>query len=539
MAYYLPINRKRAVSKMIALFMVFCLTFTTISIMMPREVYAATGISVTLTGAGAGDTAMLYGKNADGDWDSLTGDVAVNAGGGVGFPGSATVKGTYSYTVFTVRFTNGSDGIIPDQFIGGWFDVEYRPSSIPVTTFTVTSSAGYTGTFALIQPAVLTLKVTPKMTGTVIFPYTETYVNAYLLTKDPKSGAPDYINVDFPEYNDTTGTYKFYVTPGLTYIFSAYGYTYNNINQYDNNMPEISYHTSYLGGYMGILKGDPPNITKVIAPPAGQTKAAGTIDLGHKGTAMITGKLPAGSNMDVRVCNPVTGDWYFSTWDNATKTYGVKNLSTGLYAVMYGDSLKFIEVKSGKAYTVDFDSSGKWVDIGDVSTSISGKPVGGKTIMASSTVMKPGYQVSAPEFSYIWTDGVRILSRSASYKVPNSLAGKDLYLITLATAHGYTQWSIQYAYGKVVGSAGFSHKVTGKYKVGKKLKVKITKRAVKGQKHKYQWLRNGKAIKGKAAKKATYKLCKADKGKKISVKVTSSAKDWISVTKISKAKKVK
>ncbi len=79
-------------------------------------------------------------------------------------------------------------------------------------------------------------------------------------------------------------------------------------------------------------------------------------------------------------------------------------------------------------------------------------------------------------------------------------------------------------------------KVSGKAKVGKKLKTNKgswnTTVAVK-----YQWLRNGKAIKG--ATKAKYKVTKKDKGKKLKVKVTASKSGWKSASATSKAVKIK
>ena len=54
---------------------------------------------------------------------------------------------------------------------------------------------------------------------------------------------------------------------------------------------------------------------------------------------------------------------------------------------------------------------------------------------------------------------------------------------------------------------------------------------------KYQWLRNGKAI--KKATKASYKLTATDKGRKVSVKVTYSKAGLTTVVKTSAAKKVK
>lgn len=60
--------------------------------------------------------------------------------------------------------------------------------------------------------------------------------------------------------------------------------------------------------------------------------------------------------------------------------------------------------------------------------------------------------------------------------------------------------------------------VTGTPKVTKKLAVKAGKTAPRATRVTYQWLRNGRAI--SRATKAAYKLSTADKGKRISVKVT-------------------
>jgi hypothetical protein len=79
-------------------------------------------------------------------------------------------------------------------------------------------------------------------------------------------------------------------------------------------------------------------------------------------------------------------------------------------------------------------------------------------------------------------------------------------------------------------------KVSGTAKVGKTLKAKAGA-WTSGTKLSYQWLRNGKAI--KKATKASYKLVKADKGKKITVKVTGKKSGYTTVSKVSKALKIK
>jgi hypothetical protein len=74
-------------------------------------------------------------------------------------------------------------------------------------------------------------------------------------------------------------------------------------------------------------------------------------------------------------------------------------------------------------------------------------------------------------------------------------------------------------------------KITGKAKVGKKLKVKVGTWSPKPN-FTYQWYANGKAIKG--ATKASLKLKKAQKGKKITVKVTAKKAGFLTEKKTSK-----
>jgi alpha-tubulin suppressor-like RCC1 family protein len=62
--------------------------------------------------------------------------------------------------------------------------------------------------------------------------------------------------------------------------------------------------------------------------------------------------------------------------------------------------------------------------------------------------------------------------------------------------------------------------VTGTVKVGRTLTAHVGSWEVSATRYSYQWLRNGAAI--HAATKATYKLVRADKRKKISVRVTGA-----------------
>ncbi|WP_235738463.1 hypothetical protein [Nocardioides alcanivorans] len=78
--------------------------------------------------------------------------------------------------------------------------------------------------------------------------------------------------------------------------------------------------------------------------------------------------------------------------------------------------------------------------------------------------------------------------------------------------------------------------ITGKTKVGKTLKVTQGAWNTSVQ-VKYQWLRNGKAI--KKATKAKYKATKKDQGKKLRVKVTATKTGWKNKAVKTKAVKIK
>ncbi len=80
-------------------------------------------------------------------------------------------------------------------------------------------------------------------------------------------------------------------------------------------------------------------------------------------------------------------------------------------------------------------------------------------------------------------------------------------------------------------------KVSGTAKKGKKVKVVLGRWSAAPSKVTYQWLRSGKKI--KKATKSSYKLAKADKGKKVSVRVTVSAAGYATAAFTSASVKVR
>jgi hypothetical protein len=152
---------------------------------------------------------------------------------------------------------------------------------------------------------------------------------------------------------------------------------------------------------------------------------------------------------------------------------------------------------------------------------VSGKAKVGKRLTATPGVFSvPGVSVA-----YQWLRaGVSIPgATSAAYTPVKADKGKQLSVRVTATKAGYTTVAAtSAATGKVkAGTIKVTKKakIKGKAKVGKKLKVtKGTYKPAGKAKVKVRWLRGSKKIKG--ATTTRYKVKAADRGKKLSVKVT-------------------
>lgn len=82
-----------------------------------------------------------------------------------------------------------------------------------------------------------------------------------------------------------------------------------------------------------------------------------------------------------------------------------------------------------------------------------------------------------------------------------------------------------------------SVKAVGTARVGKKLSARTAGWGPKPVKIRYQWLRDGRVIRG--ATKVRYTLRKADRGAKVRVRVTVTKPKHLKVVKLSKVRKVR
>lgn len=163
------------------------------------------------------------------------------------------------------------------------------------------------------------------------------------------------------------------------------------------------------------------------------------------------------------------------------------------------------------------------------------KPIAAKTPTISGTVKtgstlkaSAGSWTSGASFKYRWQrNGVSIANATkSSYRLTSSDVTKKITVKVTGMKTGY--WPAAKTSAAILKTA--APKISGTKKVGKTLKVRKGSWTT-GTKFSYRWYRNGKAIKG--ATKSSYKLKKADAGKRIKVKVTGKNPGYATKTRSS------
>lgn len=175
----------------------------------------------------------------------------------------------------------------------------------------------------------------------------------------------------------------------------------------------------------------------------------------------------------------------------------------------------------------------EWAEDTKNTLGFSGSPLIGKTVTA---------KLSRPKDNYIdkfqWYRAGKPIkgATNPSYKLGKADLGKKIALKATDTKDRISfviegaPKTVPYSVTKTVTNKaqyGFRTKkptISGTSLPGKTLKAKTAKWGGSPSKYSYQWLRDGKAIKG--ATKSSYKVIKADQKRKISVKVTGSKKNY-------------
>jgi len=165
---------------------------------------------------------------------------------------------------------------------------------------------------------------------------------------------------------------------------------------------------------------------------------------------------------------------------------------------------------------------------------ISGTPALGRTL----TAVPGSWSPAGTALAFQWLrNGVPIEGATATtYVAASADLGTALSVRVTGTRAGYASASATSAATGTVAAGRITPgkpSIRGAAKVGARLRAVSTAWAPSGVVLTYQWQRNGKPI--RKATKAAYKLVAADKGKKISVRVTGTKPGYLTTAATSKA----
>lgn len=181
---------------------------------------------------------------------------------------------------------------------------------------------------------------------------------------------------------------------------------------------------------------------------------------------------------------------------------------------------------------VVMDSAQRKITMGKLSAAkptITGTAkVGSKLTAKAAPANKPGAKLT-----YIWLrDGKGIFQQHKStYTLTPADFGKKISVDAQYTSNNYDTAVVRSSAKTVAaGTMNVTKKpaVSGKKVVGKTVKLSAGSYSPKAEKVTYQWMRNGKNIKG--ATKSSYKVTKADRSAKLTVKVNAAKKGYTTRT---------
>ena len=165
---------------------------------------------------------------------------------------------------------------------------------------------------------------------------------------------------------------------------------------------------------------------------------------------------------------------------------------------------------------------------------VTGIPMVGHTLHSSTG----SWSLDGVTLSYQWYAGSQKIAgaTSAAYQPTPAEAGQALHVVVTATSPGYTKRA---AASTPTAPVLLGHAteakptVSGKALLGATLRAHVATVAPTNATPHYQWLRGHVAIRG--AHDSTYVLRPADVGQRIHVQVTVTAKNWVSVSRMSVA----
>ncbi len=195
-------------------------------------------------------------------------------------------------------------------------------------------------------------------------------------------------------------------------------------------------------------------------------------------------------------------------------------------------------------YLASDEATSGGVLVGAADFTVSGTPtIGGKVTVGSTLTAAPPVWTPTPTtIAYQWLrDGVAV---DGATKPTHLLTAADLRARISVTVTATRDHYIDSGAGSTATAPVAPGPITaakplirGTAKAGRKLTALPGATAPSGTTLTYQWLRNGKAIKG--AVKSTYKVTRRDKGRRLSIRVVRTKPGYTTLARVSKAVKVR
>jgi alpha-L-rhamnosidase len=278
--------------------------------------------------------------------------------------------------------------------------------------------------------------------------------------------------------------------------------------------------------------------------PGDHTFSAGISTLTSEVAPQITGTAKVGQTLqaDAGTWNPQPSD---VTYQWLRKGEPIEGATAAAYTLVAGDQGADISVKvtvSARGLENATASSAP-VTIGAGTLLPTALPtVRGTAKVGSRLTATSGTWPAGTSVTVQWKrNGAAIAGATGlGYTLTGADAKASVSFVVTAKRAGYDTATAQsHAVSVAPGTfmAKAKPKVSGAAKVGHKLKATRISFAPAATKVSYQWFRNGKAIRG--ATKATYKVKKADVGKRIKVSVTAHGTGYTNRTVSSAAVKAK
>jgi hypothetical protein len=278
--------------------------------------------------------------------------------------------------------------------------------------------------------------------------------------------------------------------------------------------------------------------TTTVSDP---TDAVASIPFTAAATPTISGTVRVGATL---TANPGTWD-PTATFSYSWKADGVviKGATKASYTLTAAEAGKKITVTvtgSATGYVAQSKTSAATAAVAKVFAKTPAPKVTGTAKVGSTLKAKLSAWSPSAKISYQWLANGAVIkgATKSSLKLGAAQVGAKITLAVTGSKAGYASVTKTSTATKSVAAAKFAKapapKITGTAKVGSVLKLKLGTWSPKaGVTFSYQWFAGGAAVLG--ATKSSYTLTAAERGKKITVKVTAVKAGYATTIKAAKA----